>query len=73
MKTKTKQSIRLNIIILWVFFSIALLAEEEEPMQGNIKDIQYYTMKIAGIISLVICCKTGKKWNDNGLLPTIED
>lgn len=72
MKKKTKQSLRLNMIILWAICSVALLAGEEEPMQ-DFKDVQYYTMKIAGIISLVICCKTGKKWNDNGLLPTIED
>ena len=72
MKTKTKQNIRLNLLLVWGFISFIILAGEDIPGQP-MSDLKFYGSKLIAMASLWLCYRTGRWLNKKGLLPEIKE
>lgn len=72
MKAKIKQGIRLNLLIVWALISVLILSGEDflgEPMS----DLKFFGSKLAAMVSLWLCYRTGRWLNKKGLLPEIKE
>lgn len=73
MKTKTKQAIRLNLLFIWGFISVLVIAGEDIP--GHPMSLaEFFVPKTVAMASLWLCFRTGRWLKGKGLLPeTNED
>ncbi len=67
--------IRWTLYILlgaWGFFSFCVLAGDEDP-NNPMSMTQFFMTKAVALASLYLCCRVGKLFDDNGLLPEFKD
>lgn len=72
MKAKIKQGIRLNLLIVWALISVLILSGEDFPGEP-MSDLKFFGSKLAAMVSLWLCYRTGRWLNKKGLLPEIKE
>lgn len=68
MKATTRQTLRMYFLFIWGFISVLVCAGDDTPGQ-TMSDLQFFGLKIAGMISFLLCCRTESRWIKKGLLP----
>lgn len=72
MKAKIKQNVLMYLLGAWGFISFCVLAGEDVPGQ-QMSDLKFFGSKLAAMVSLWLCCRTGRWLNKKGLLPEIKE
>lgn len=72
MKAKIKQNVPMYLLGAWGFISLCVLAGEDVPGQ-QMSDLKFFGSKLAAMVSLWLCCRTGRWLNKKGLLPEIKE
>ena len=71
MKTKTFKWSVMTVLMLWGFISFIVVAGDEDP-ENPMPLIQFFVVKMIGMLSLAACFMTGKLLDKKGWLPEMD-